>query len=215
MLQVAETRTPIFGRQPSALKTLILDDDAFDRKRIRRFTEKAGLQLDVAEVYSITEMVNQLDENTFDVIMIDYHLADEDGLQALKVIQDHKANKEAATIMVTGQSQTDVAVSAFRQGCSDFLQKDDLSPAVIHDVFVKAMQQIELRRNLLNPDPRDMRDLIQTALQDGGMRDMIQSALSEGLRNSISSTGVSVSSPQYSDHFLEGFLREDEFVFKN
>jgi PleD family two-component response regulator len=215
MLEIREPRTPFIGSQPNTLKTLLLDDDAFDRKRIRRFTEKAGLMLDVEEVCSINEMSNQLDANTFDVIMIDYHLAEENGLEALKVIQDHKSNSTAATIMVTGQSQTEVAVSAFRQGCHDFLQKDDLSPTVIHDVFVKAMQQSNLRRNILNPHPGDMRDLVLAALKDGGMRDMIESALSEGLRNSIASSGVTVSNPQYSDTFLEGFLREDEFVFKN
>jgi PleD family two-component response regulator len=215
MLEVAGTQRQLLGYPPKVLKTLLLDDDAFDRTRIRRFTEKSGLNLDVEEVCSINEMSDVLDQSRFDVIMVDYQLAEGDGLQALKIIQSHEANKGAATIMVTGQEQTEIALSAFRQGCNDFLQKDDLSPSVIHSVFMKALQQNEMRRSLLNPDPRDMRDLMQAALQDAGMREMIETALSEGLRKSIDTTGVMVSAPQYSDQFLDGFLREDEFVFKN
>ena len=215
MLEVAETRTPILANPHKSLKALLLDDDAFDRTRIRRFTEKAGLNFEVEEVCSINEMANMLDQSRFDVIVVDYELGEGDGLQALQLIQSHEANKGAATIMVTGQEQSDIALSAFRQGCNDFVQKDDLSPSVIQTVFMKALQQNEMRRSLLNPDPRDMRDLMRAALEDSGMRELIHAAVSDGVRNSIASTDVVVSAPQYSDQFLDGFLREDEFVFKN
>lgn len=215
MLEVLQITAPIGAAFPSRIKALVLDDSEIDRKRIRRFTEKSGLTLEFDEAPTIEAMASKLDSNVFDLILIDYHLAEGDGLEALKLIQNHHTNKSAATIMVTGQGQTQVAVSAFRQGCNDFVQKEDLTPVIMRDAVMNALQQTGAYPMSLDPHPMDMSKLVQAAMEEEDVRDLISAAVSDGVRLSMQSTSLRNSDPQYSDQFLEGFLKEDEFIFRN
>lgn len=199
----------------NAIKVLLVDDNAFDRQRIHRLSEKSGLVLDIQDAPTINDMSERLDRMSFDLIMIDYNLASGDGLQALGLVKNHTANKSAATIMVTGQEQTSIAVSAFRHGCHDYVQKADLSPELVRTTVLNVLQKSGFSHMPLSAETADIRHLIQSAMQDGVMRDMMKTALDDGLQQLIQSADVSVAPPVHSDMFLDEFLQEDEFVFRH
>ena len=72
---------------PSDISILILDDNQFDRKRIRRMFESIGSGFHLSEVESLDALSLNLDSKDFDVVLIDFQLPQGDGLEALAQIQ--------------------------------------------------------------------------------------------------------------------------------
>lgn len=139
-----------FAKVPGAVTALILDDDPSDRLRLIRFCVKSGLNIEPIEVASIDEMRPILDQNAFDLIFIDYHLGLETGLDALKVVVKHPKQVAAASIMVTSVTEYGIAVEAMRSGCSDYLNKEELSIAGLRKSITSAIERKILLAALSN-----------------------------------------------------------------
>lgn len=199
------------------IRALVLDDDAFDRTRIRRFTEKSDLDIVIEEAPSLTAMAEILDRESFDVIMIDYNLAEGDGLDALQMIQGDTRNKDAAVIMISGQEQTAVAVSAFRQGCQDFLNKHELSVESLRHSMLTAMSQNDAR-HFFNPMGSDaFREAIEAAVVQSFQSEKVQAAIADGFSAAtkrIVIEDVSRTSEEVT-HFVTDFLDEQDFHFNS
>lgn len=125
-------------------KVLIVDDNSFDRRRLTRECRKLDLNLIVEEVDSYAAMKDALDNDRYDVIFLDYRLNDGDGIQALDYIRSHMANMHAAPIMVVGNPQADIAVSAMRKGCFDYIAKSKVNGADLGNAIKAALRRSRL-----------------------------------------------------------------------
>ena len=140
--------------QKSAIQTpkfasiLIVDDQRFDRARLRRMCEQLEFEVNISEVDTLESMGTALQLETYDLIFVDYHLPGGDGLQALHAVQFDPRNRNAATIMVTGDGQSEIAINAMKNGCSDFLMKEDLSNESVRRAVINALQKAGLNRDL-------------------------------------------------------------------
>lgn len=195
------------------IQALLLDDDAYDRTRIRRYTEKTGLSIELDEAPSIKRMSEMLKERAYDLIMVDYRLAEGTGLDALEVIRDHGLNEDAAIIMITGDMQSQTAVSAFREGCHDFLVKGDLSPVVLQTSVEGALQRSRMVP-LGQPDiSAKLEEHIERAVTTVLEGDTVQAALSARMEAAARSAGLSLEIMNIEQ--LESYLSDDEFIFKH
>ncbi len=127
---------------------LIVDDDAIDRRRLKSFCTKAGLNLDFVEASSLAEMHVEMNRHLFDLIFIDYRLQDGDGLKALEAIKVHPMNAMSAKIMVAGIAQTEIAVQAMKQGCNDYILKDSFDPNWLRRAVTNALENSKLQRDV-------------------------------------------------------------------
>ena len=127
----------------NTIRALILDDDSFDRKRIGRMVKGLGGNLVVDDADSLLRLRNRLDEHEYDLILIDYRLPVGDGLEALAMIKAHSINSDVATVMVAGDAKVDVAVSALKSGCDDFVTKNALSVEALRDVVFNALKRAQ------------------------------------------------------------------------
>jgi DNA-binding NarL/FixJ family response regulator len=109
------------------INALILDDDKFDRAKIRRLFNSSGIPFVLNEADTLKTPKQWLDAAEFDIVLIDYNLSYGTGLDALKLIQRHPKNSNAATIMITGDDRSTIAVEALKTGCKDYVSKNDLS----------------------------------------------------------------------------------------
>lgn len=132
---------PVHATVGHPLSALILDDSKFDRHRICRMSREAGIPIFMDEVASIDQLRGMLDEERFDVILIDYRLTDGTGLDALELVRNHPRNAHCPTIMVTGAADPEVAIRAMRLGCSDFLEKSELTAEILRDAVVSAIER--------------------------------------------------------------------------
>lgn len=145
-LQVKAQKTAI--KMPTFASILIVDDQRFDRARLRRICDQLEFEVMVSEAESLETLGTALESDKYDLIFLDYHLPDGSGLQALDAIQIDSRNRNAATIMVTGDDQSEIAIEAMKNGCSDFLMKDDLSFESVRRASINALQKASLNRNL-------------------------------------------------------------------
>lgn len=100
-----------------SLRILLVDDDKIDQKAVARFIKKQHLpyQLDVAG--SLASARGKLEQQCFDLILLDYLLPDGTGLELLP-------ETEIPAIILTGGGSELVAAEAMRKGAYDYLAKD-------------------------------------------------------------------------------------------
>jgi PAS domain S-box-containing protein len=142
---------------------LIVDDSAEDRKLYRRY-------LLGAEDYSYTVIEAQLgieglelwQQHQPDITLLDYQLPDLDGLEFLGELSAQQS--WLPVILLTGQGNEEIAVQALKAGARDYLIKGQLSPQSLLVAIAKAIEEIELRRQLQQSQER-----LQLALRASGM----------------------------------------------
>ena len=156
---------------PSSISALVVDDNNFDRKRVHRVCDDADLSIKINEVSSVAEMREALDAAKFDLVIVDYHLGEENGLIALEHIQSHPENGDAATIMIAGEGQAEIAVTALKRGCSDYIVKENLNPESLRRAIINALQKSQLVKSLNSE--AEMRSIFETML-NGLKRECIQ-----------------------------------------
>ena len=100
------------------VRILLVEDDKIDRQALDRFVKKENLPYDLTAAASESEALTQLENQTFDVILLDYNLGVSTGLELLP----HTG--ETPVIFVTGSGSEGIAVEAMRQGAYDYLIKD-------------------------------------------------------------------------------------------
>ena len=98
---------------------LIADDDHSLRLVLSAVLEKAGYQTVKAE--NGKAAINCLQQDEFDVILLDIFLGDVDGLELIKSIQ--KLNPSAAIIVITGHGTTQTAIEAAKRRAYSYLTK--------------------------------------------------------------------------------------------
>lgn len=213
-----ENAGPVGIPMPKVVKALLLDDSNFDRARIRRLSRKTDLAVQLDEVGSIDEMAAAVQENSYDLIMIDYRLPVGDGLQALNHVLRDPMNRDAGKIMITGDAAIETAVQAMRGGCHDFLTKEGMDVDVLREAMLNAMtlarQKIQLQ--MQSDHQRDIiRQGLIVALQDSEVQGNVVSMLRGALANTPADhpSMMAVMDPSDVDALLAGLLDEDEFVF--
>jgi len=97
---------------------LIVDDDANTREAMAALAETEGFTTTMAADLRAAHI--QLTRQQPDVILIDLHLPDGDGLQLIEAIDDRSATE---VVLITGNASVDTAIAALRAGAADYLVK--------------------------------------------------------------------------------------------
>lgn len=203
------------------IRTLVLDDSSFDRKRICRMGNGLDFKLRIEEAASVAGLKECLDRQNFDLFLIDYKMPESDGLAALDVIRSHKNQSEAVSIMISGQADQRIAVSAMKNGCQDFILKSDISPDYLRGTVLSALsgsrqfsQYFGDQKPVLNLD--EIRSFMQIALEDTYVRSILRETLQEGLRDAVRAVGVNFGLPPGTDmtQFFLDSEQPDSFLFR-
>ena len=123
------------------IKALILDDSVFDRRRIRRLGHDTQLGIVLDEISSLDALETILDQEVFDVILLDYKLPVGDGLEALRQVRGHATNGNCPTIMIAGDAQSEIAVQSLKLGCDNYLAKDHLTAETLRAAVLGALEK--------------------------------------------------------------------------
>ena len=196
---------------PAPIRALVLDDDAFDRSRIRRVTERSDLVIEVDEVPTIAEMSASIQTAPYDVILVDYNLTDGNGFDAIQRIRTHDRSRDTAVIMVTGQGRGHLVADAFHSGCQDFIEKQDISPVTFRNIVLKAMERVRFPQNRIAD--LDWRGHLQAAFRDPEIVAELRTAISQSLRDL---THTALPAPRDdTDDLIAGMMSPDSFDFQS
>ena len=100
---------------------LVVDDDEFQRKLLLRVLVAA--HYDVECVASATQALGLLRARRPDLILMDVHLPDIDGIEVTRRLKASEAYAAIPVIMLTGQSEKQVIVDSLGAGAADFVVK--------------------------------------------------------------------------------------------
>ncbi len=100
-------------------KILIVDDDFEIREILYTYLIENKFTVETAENLKIAEQK----VHTFipDLILLDMHLPDGDGIDFLKLLKQQ--NIKSHVIMVTGETDKNIALNALDLGASDYITK--------------------------------------------------------------------------------------------
>lgn len=99
-------------------KIMIVDDDHTTVSLLQTLLELDGFEIMV--VPRGTEVVNAAEKRMPDIILMDYHLADTDGVTVLKDLRAHQTLAQIPVIITSGMDVSDEVMQA---GANDFLVK--------------------------------------------------------------------------------------------
>lgn len=125
------------------VKILVVDDDRDTASTVQRLLSKR-FKASIEIAGSVSSAREQLDANSFDVVVLDYNLPDGTGLDLLEELscsRDHPP-----VIMVTGQGDESIASEALRLRASGYVVKDRRLPAALREAVSGALSEVALKR---------------------------------------------------------------------
>ncbi|BAY40929.1 multi-sensor signal transduction histidine kinase [Nostoc sp. NIES-2111] len=137
------------------LTILIIDDCVEDRVAYRRY-----LQQDQQYRYTILEQETgekalQLCQQCHpDVILLDFLLPDQDGLEFLTELQKLVKGAMPAIVMLTGYGNEAIAVQAMKRGVYDYLVKGETTAERLRSTISSAIIQAQLRQELYRSEEK-------------------------------------------------------------
>ena len=128
------------------MKVLLIEDNPD-----HAFIEQRALERELGAIVVVEARpesgLQRLAEMSFDVVLLDYHLPDHDGLDVLRRIKNGRS--DLPVILITAAGNEEVAVAAMKEGASDYLVKrfggrEELKLAA---AVRRSIHQAELQRN--------------------------------------------------------------------
>jgi len=144
------------------LRILIVDDDAVDRKIVKRHLANTGLEMFTHETSSAEECLKILQVSTVDCILLDYRLPEMNGIDFLIKMRKSGASSWPAVVMMTGSGNERLVVQAMRHGVQDYLVKGEITPENLEQAILHAMESTRL----LEAEEAESRRLEELALID-------------------------------------------------
>ena len=118
-------------------KVLLIEDSLTDAILLKRiFSGMVRTKFDVERVSLLREGLVCLEQNDFDIILLDLSLPDSWGLESLQKIQE--LTKEIPIIVLTGTDCDELALATLREGAQDYLVKDN---SINSDVFSRLLKR--------------------------------------------------------------------------
>ncbi len=143
--------------KPEQIGILIVDDEASVRDSLYQWFKADGYRVDTAE--EATSALKKLQENPWDIILLDIKMPGMDGIELQNRIK--QIDKNIVTIIITAYAAVDTAIQALKDGAFDYVTKpidpDDLSRLIRNAIEKRRLvtENIQLRQQieeLLVPD---------------------------------------------------------------
>jgi len=118
------------------INILLVDDDPGDRRLVELALEKSRQPVKFAleTAGSLTECLEHLKNNKFDLLLLDLGLPDSQGLETVDKVS--KACPQTPIVVLTGLADEEAGVEAIKRGASDYLVKSKF----FRDILVRTIR---------------------------------------------------------------------------
>ena len=129
------------------MKILIIEDNEDDRMLYRRsLKQNTEITYDIIEAEEGDTGLAKLEEEAPDCILLDYSLPGRNGIEVLKRIR--AANAFVPVVMLTGQGNETIAVSAIQEGAQNYITKSNITPEAIQRIVKVAVEHCALEKRI-------------------------------------------------------------------
>lgn len=131
------------------IHALIVDDDDVDRERLVRMLRRGPRAITVDQAGSQAEALEMIrqPEAHFDIVFLDFGLADGDGRDLLPAIRG-EIDPDCPIIAVTGNADEQIAADSIKSGMTEYLTKRSLSPERVAASVEEGMAWRQYRHDL-------------------------------------------------------------------
>ncbi len=119
--------------KPSILNVLLIEDNNADAKLIQEMLYSCEPKCTLKRVEQLSEGLKLLEEESFDVILLDLGLPDSVGIDAL--IEINQKKREVPIVVLTGREDDELAAKAISLGAQDYLLKGKIET----DLFFRSI----------------------------------------------------------------------------
>lgn len=131
------------------MKILIVDDNPIDIALIKReLNSMIEHQYDIYEAKSVSEGLEIIDGNHFDVLLLDYHMPECDGIEMLIELRTRPNLGDTAIIVVSAAKDISIALRCIEAGAQDFLAKNELTQVKLLQAIIHSRKRFELEQKM-------------------------------------------------------------------
>jgi len=134
--------------EPKKGMILVVDDDPFVSEMLAEILDSGGYQVDTTE-NGASALVKLEDLPEISLVISDMNMPEMSGLELIEAIRQR--GSDVPIIILTGNSEISVAISALNKGANDYLMKDENIHETITISVEKVLekQQLKLQNTLL------------------------------------------------------------------
>lgn len=129
------------------IKVLLIEDDEDDVLLAKEYlSDSENFKFELEWIAETDKAREKMTENAHDVILVDYRLGSETGLDLIRYAQEKGVLTPC--ILLTGQGDLKVDIDASRYGAADYLVKTDLDASMLERSIRYALTQSKVIREL-------------------------------------------------------------------
>ncbi len=143
-----------------SINVLLVEDEGSVADLIKEMLKKSNrADFNIERVSTLKEAVGKLEENEFDVVLLDLNLPDSKGLETLDKI--HNILYNPAIVVLTGLDDADIALEAVKKGAQDYLIKSEVSSPLL----VRSLQYA-IERNRIEEALRESCETLEEKVKE-------------------------------------------------
>ena len=139
------------------VRTLLAEDNPTDALLLRQaLAEVHGVQFDLTCVENLADCLAQIEERTFDGVLVDLGLPDSSGLDTFLAL--YNKIPHTPILVLTALSDEEVGLRAVKLGAQDYLIKGQVEISLLGRVIRYAIERHQLQKELEDRQQRERHD---------------------------------------------------------
>ncbi|MER5727322.1 fused response regulator/phosphatase [Streptomyces sp. NPDC002138] len=130
--------------EAAVYRILLIEDDEGDALLVEELLQDTGLRYELTTGATLAEARTQLAARAIDCILLDLHLPDVAGTEAIAAVRELAPH--AAVIVLTGLSETQAGAEAMAAGAQDYLVKGKVEADLLHRTVRYAVYRSQTER---------------------------------------------------------------------
>jgi len=127
------------------MKILVVDDDRFNLTVANNFIKETSIECEVTSCNNPLEVKKLMDENNFDIILLDIVMPGMEGTDVLKQIRSNPEYDNIQILMLTSLTDNNSFKKCFEYGADDYINK----PIKDVEFFARFKAAVKTRNNVL------------------------------------------------------------------
>ena len=130
------------------MKILLVDDDFVDREQVKRILKNDDHNTQIVEAESVDEGLIKFEQDTFDIVLLDYRMPQKDGIVMLRTLRAMPISQNVAILFLSHSEDIQLSLDCIQQGAQDYVVKSKLSSAILKRAILHAQMRFKLERKL-------------------------------------------------------------------
>jgi len=146
--------------EKSKIQILLVEDSTTDANLLRQIFSRAEQQnWEMSHVDRLSHAIEVCCDRPFDVVLLDLHLPDADGLET--ITEFRTAIPDVPIVVLTGTDDEELALQVMASGAQDYLVKDQITIQLLVRAIRYAIEREQILKRLKNSEQNMLKALNQ------------------------------------------------------